>query len=297
MTSAPPAWLRTIVTEAVGGPITDCRQPADGANAETYILDVADRSEPVVYKGAGASIWTGEVIEPLVTAYVGRRTDVPVPTVLAHGDGGPHRRWAIYGYCQGKAMRTATGTQRRRLVEEAGRLLGRLHSQLPRDRLGRLGRRGDRLVVTADGGILDTPLGRQVRPARDRQPVVHHGDYHPGNILVSDGRITGVLDWGNAYVTDAAYAAAVGELRVVDLLPAGDRQVLRRAFRAGYREHGTLTAGYKRRAAGYKLLWLLQSARNLTEVATTRRGRRQLGRQLRNWLGRRTRSLFTVGGL
>jgi aminoglycoside phosphotransferase (APT) family kinase protein len=30
---------------------------------------------------------------------------------------------------------------------------------------------------------------------RDRRDVLCHGDFHPGNILVDDGMVSGVLDW------------------------------------------------------------------------------------------------------
>lgn len=287
MDDPPPEWLVTRVAEAGVQSITDWRQPGDGANAETYIVESDDRAQPVVYKGAGASVWTGDVIEPLVTDYVDERTTLPVPTVLAHGTGSPHGRWAVYEYCAGDSLRGANGSHRRQLLRAAGRLLGRLHAQLPGTQLGRLACRDGALVVTADAGVLATPLGRRLKPAADRQPVIHHGDYHPGNILVSDGQITGMLDWGNAYVTDADYAAAVGELRCVELVSTGPRKPLRQAFRRGYQEHNSLGPGYRYKAPGYKLLWVLQSGRNMLQVAKTSRGRRQLGRQINNWLRRR----------
>jgi aminoglycoside phosphotransferase (APT) family kinase protein len=36
---------------------------------------------------------------------------------------------------------------------------------------------------------------RQARPAASGAPVIVHGDYRMGNLLVEDGRLTGVLDW------------------------------------------------------------------------------------------------------
>lgn len=286
MSEPPPEWLTAVVAEAVGQSITEWRCPDDGANADTYIVETTGQERPVVYKGAGASVWTGDVIEPLVTEYVGHRTTLPVPAVLAHGTGGPHEQWAVYEYLAGDSLRTVDES-RQQLLRSAGRVLGQLHAQLPATRLGRLARRDGQLVATADEGVLASPPGRLLRPTAARQPVLHHGDYHPGNVLVSDGQITGVLDWGNAYITDAEYAAAVGELRFVDLVPRGPRQELRRAFRMGYQKHGTLGPGYRRRAPGYKLLWLLQGSWNILRVAGTRRGRRQLFRQMKNWLRRR----------
>lgn len=40
--------------------------------------------------------------------------------------------------------------------------------------------------------------------ADDRAPVLVHGDLIPGNILVADGRVTAVLDWGALGPADPA---------------------------------------------------------------------------------------------
>ena len=48
------------------------------------------------------------------------------------------------------------------------------------------------------------------RPSVD--PVVIHRDFHPGNILWVDGRLTGIVDWVSACVGPAAFDA--GHLRV-----------------------------------------------------------------------------------
>ena len=48
-------------------------------------------------------------------------------------------------------------------------------------------------------------------------PVICHGDFHPRNLLVADGRLTGVVDWPNALVADAEFdvAATLNILRFV----------------------------------------------------------------------------------
>lgn len=42
------------------------------------------------------------------------------------------------------------------------------------------------------------------RPAEPESLAVCHGDFHPLNVLVEDGRVTGVLDWSNCAVEDPA---------------------------------------------------------------------------------------------
>jgi aminoglycoside phosphotransferase (APT) family kinase protein len=42
------------------------------------------------------------------------------------------------------------------------------------------------------------------RPPEPASLAVCHGDFHPNNILIQDGKITGVLDWGNFAIADPA---------------------------------------------------------------------------------------------
>jgi aminoglycoside phosphotransferase (APT) family kinase protein len=56
------------------------------------------------------------------------------------------------------------------------------------------------------------------RPPRPAPRAVCHGDFHPYNILMADGRPTGVLDWPHAIVTDPAFDVAT-TLTILKLVP------------------------------------------------------------------------------
>jgi aminoglycoside phosphotransferase (APT) family kinase protein len=56
------------------------------------------------------------------------------------------------------------------------------------------------------------------RPARPEPRAVCHGDFHPYNILMAGGRVTGVLDWPNALVADPAFDVA-STLVILKLVP------------------------------------------------------------------------------
>jgi aminoglycoside phosphotransferase (APT) family kinase protein len=60
---------------------------------------------------------------------------------------------------------------------------------------------------------------RAHRPPGDA-PVICHGDFHPQNILVEDGRVSGVLDWPNALVAEPAFDVA-STLNILRFVPAG----------------------------------------------------------------------------
>ena len=289
-----PRRVRAVVERALDTGVRDCRPSKEGAVGDTYLVDLTGPPGRVVCKFGGASVWTGEVVEPLVARLVRAETGLPVAAVLASGSvrGAPGPdRWALYEHREGESARSAGVAGRGWFLRAAGRLLGRLHGAFSFDRVGGLGRDGGALHLRRPTGrtLLTSPaagiLGRDPAGERPRL-VLTHGDYQPSNLLVADGDLTAVLDWGNAHVTDAGYALARAEARFVDLPRAGGRA--REAFRDGYASaRGRLPAGYAARAGRYRLLWVAQSALHLGAVAATPRGRVQLARQTRNWLARR----------
>jgi len=74
-----------------------------------------------------------------------------------------------------------------------------------------------------------------------------HLDYHPLNVMVNDGQVSGVLDWANARAGDprADFARTYSILRIERYSPAGDslwlsigRRLLECAWRTGYMQAG-----------------------------------------------------------
>ncbi|HEV8438105.1 MAG TPA: phosphotransferase [Methylomirabilota bacterium] len=113
---------------------------------------------------------------------------------------------------------------------------------------GLLARLEDRIV----GGSLDGLRPAMAwlidhRPPPASRPAICHGDFHPQNILVSGGSVSGVIDWPNTVIADPAYdvAATLVILRFAPPeLPAPIRWlagVARRTMATRY------LAGYRRR--------------------------------------------------
>lgn len=293
-----PARVERIVDAALECSVRSWETPDGGRVADTYLLGLDGDPGRAVCKIGGPSVRTRDVIEPLVLRLVADTTDLPVPAVLATGtvrDGdGAEDRWALYEFLDGRTptpYRALDAPVRRRIVAEAGSILGRLHAAHPFDRTGGLARDGDRLVIRDPDGVHFPERGRRLarrHPAcreQDWQPVLTHGDLFPGNLLVDEsGGITGLVDWGNAHVTTAGYALARAEMRFVDWFrfPGPERRRLRGALRTGYRRHRPLPPDYRTLAGAYKALWLAQSVERVFRVARTGRGRRQYRRQLRN---------------
>jgi aminoglycoside phosphotransferase (APT) family kinase protein len=289
----PLSRVERVVERALGRSVESVDRPPGGRMAETYLLALDGDPGRVVCKFGGPSVRTGEVIEPFVVELVSRTTTLPVPAVLASGtlrEGNRQTRWALYEFRAGEPpdYHSLSAQQRGRIVREVGEVLGQLHARHQFERTGGLARDGQRLVVRDPAGLHVPERGRRRLPwwPGDSQPVLTHGDLFPDNLLVDpDGRITAVLDWGNAHVTTAGYALARAEMRFVDwsLFPASERRRLRDRLRAGYRQHRSLPVDY-RPATAHKLLWLAQSGERHLRNAATSRGRRQLRQHVRSLL-------------
>ena len=142
-----------------------------------------------------------------------------VPTPVARGaaaDGYPSE-WAVYDWLDGEDAASVPLDLRRAAVDLAELLAalrridvtggpppaGRGGSLRPRDEATRAGiaALGDAIDAGAVTAAWEQALSA---PEWDRPPVWIHGDLDARNLLVRDGRITGVVDWASACVGDPA---------------------------------------------------------------------------------------------
>ncbi|GHE14509.1 hypothetical protein GCM10010339_85470 [Streptomyces alanosinicus] len=63
-------------------------------------------------------------------------------------------------------------------------------------------------------------------PGWDRSPVWFHGDFHTGNLLTADGRLSAVIDFGGLGIGDPACDMVIA----FTLMSAGSRAVFRDAL-------------------------------------------------------------------
>jgi Ser/Thr protein kinase RdoA (MazF antagonist) len=56
------------------------------------------------------------------------------------------------------------------------------------------------------------------RPSEPKRLAICHGDFHPYNILIQDGKITGVLDWGSTLIADPAMDIA-NTIKLITIFP------------------------------------------------------------------------------
>lgn len=142
---------------------------------------------------------------------------IPMPVARgAPGEGYPHE-WAVFSWLDGEDAASASldlpgaAIELARLLESLRRIEpaggpppgGRGGPLGPRDRATRTGiaALADSIDAERATAVWEAALAE---PDWHRPPVWIHGDLDARNLLVQDGRITGILDWGSTCVGDPA---------------------------------------------------------------------------------------------
>jgi aminoglycoside phosphotransferase (APT) family kinase protein len=148
---------------------------------------------------------------------------LPIPQPLAKGvpGSGFPRPWSVYRWIEGTPLASGAVTDMTALAADLSDFLAALYKIDPTGGPGPGQHnffRGGPLTVydgetrdalTALEGHIDTVLAAQVwetglRVNWDGTPVWFHGDAQPGNLLVQDGRLSAVIDFGTSGVGDPA---------------------------------------------------------------------------------------------
>jgi aminoglycoside phosphotransferase (APT) family kinase protein len=148
-----------------------------------------------------------------------------VPEPIARGDPGVGYPfpWAIYRWLEGETFASDRIGDEGQAAADLARFVGQLRridpSGAPRSRRDTPMRLRDaeaRAAIRSLRGVVDTVAATAAwetslrAPAWDGNPAWTHGDLLPPNLLVSGGRISAVLDFGNVGMGDPA----------VDVIPA-----------------------------------------------------------------------------
>lgn len=175
------------------------------------------------------------------------RLPLPIPAPVRVGQPGLGYPWAwsVVPFLPGRPAALEAPVDMHETAVTMGSFLGALHAPAAADapanpfRGGPLVDRSDAVSqrMAALGGVIDRAAvsdswdAALSVPAWRGPPVWLHGDLHPGNILVSDGRVSGVIDFGDITAGDPA-----GDLSVAwMLLPAEHHGEFRAAYTAAAR--------------------------------------------------------------
>jgi hygromycin-B 4-O-kinase len=231
------AWLRDLLREHVAGSVADLRHLAGGEVSQAFAFTVGDRAYVL---RLSANEYAGEAFAR--DAHAGRHfasPDVPAPPVVALGRcAGGH--FAVSERVPGRRLSALPPRARRRLLpaaldalEAAGRVdvgAWRGYGAWGADGHGEVGRWRDVLASVIEnqpGGyyrdwhalfsssflersVYETVYRRILELAAHCPEERHlvHRDLQFDNVLTDGQRITGVVDWGNAWYGDRLYDAA-----------------------------------------------------------------------------------------
>jgi len=173
--------------------------------------------------------------------------------------------WSVVPYLSGVPAADADGLDLPSVPAVIGRFLASLHVPAPADAPANLFR-GVPLAARAEQftgnlaalagrvdqeAVLRVWRGALAAPAYEGPPVWLHGDLHPANILVSHGRITGVIDFGDITSGDPATDLSVAWM----LLPLPSHGPFRDAYRiARNGSAGPMDEALWTRARGWALV-------------------------------------------
>ncbi|MGW1287093.1 aminoglycoside phosphotransferase family protein [Streptomyces sp. NPDC001118] len=166
---------------------------------------------------------------------------VPDPVGLGEPDQGFPWPWSVYRWLVGRNPTAGAVPDPERLAEDLAAFVRALRRITPRDappgyRGGPLRDRDEatRAAVAELGGRVDggavTALWERslAAPEHTGPPVWAHGDLSPGNVLVDEGRLSAVIDFGCAGAGDPAVDLIVAW----NLLPSSVRDGFREAVGA-----------------------------------------------------------------
>jgi aminoglycoside phosphotransferase (APT) family kinase protein len=201
------------------------------------------------------------------------RLPLPVPAPVrtgVPGEGYPWP-WSVVPFLPGTPASDGSPFDPRRAAADLGGFFGTLHVPAPPDApanpvrgvpLERRAARFEQNLAALDDAALDgaAPGGRGGRdlvlaaweaalavPAWDGPPVWLHGDPHPANILIDDGRVSGIIDFGDITAGDPASDLSLPWM----LLPAACHGDFRAAYIAA--GHGTPADALWARGRGWAL--------------------------------------------
>jgi aminoglycoside phosphotransferase (APT) family kinase protein len=199
--------------EAVLGPISEPVLLPGGASKEAWAVDAG--GEPLLVRRAGGGVihrHTLSLRHEFGVLQVAHEAGVKVPRPVAYISDLDGREAFVMERLEGETIgrRIVRMTVPERLPEQMAEELAKIHALSP-ERLPFLEKASvDRLVEELDEVGEPHPaieLGlwwlREHRPPA-RPPVVVHGDFRIGNLVVDETGLVGVLDWEFAHLDDPA---------------------------------------------------------------------------------------------
>ena len=227
--------LSDALAGLLGADVADLRRLPGGASRETWSFTAGGaplvvRRDPPGRADAAAMAREAALLASAAGA------GVPVPRLVARGDDLDGTPFLIMEKLDGETIPRKLLRDERfagvrpRLARELGAILARLHTMTPVPGLPD----GDPLAgITAQYESHDEPRPAievalrwlaDHRPPASGRPVVVHGDFRTGNLMITPAGVSGVLDWELTHLGDPAEDLGwlcVKAWRFGSLAPAG----------------------------------------------------------------------------
>jgi aminoglycoside phosphotransferase (APT) family kinase protein len=166
---------------------------------------------------------------------------IPAPVAVGEPDFGYPWRWAVSRWLEGEVATVEALADSSAAAVELAEFLNALQRFMPEDVHAMKDLTGPpladrdratRAAIAEVGGVFDTTAMTDLwnvavnAPGWDRPPVWFHGDFHTGNLLTVDGRLSAVIDFGGLGVGDPACDLTIA----FTLMSAGSRAAFRAAL-------------------------------------------------------------------
>ncbi|MEW2391628.1 aminoglycoside phosphotransferase family protein [Streptomyces venezuelae] len=196
------------------------------------------RHDGAIGQAAKESVWLPRLAPHLPLA-------IPVPVAVGKPDFGYPWPWAVSRWLNGEVTTAESLADSPRAAVQLAEFLAALQSFVPEDfpedfpvEGPLLGEplaerdRATRAAIAELDGVFDAAAMTELwdaaldAPAWDRPPVWFHGDFHTGNLLTVDGRLSAVIDFGGLGIGDPACDLTIA----YTLMSAASRTAFRTAL-------------------------------------------------------------------
>ncbi|MEU5899458.1 MULTISPECIES: aminoglycoside phosphotransferase family protein [Streptomyces] len=199
------------------------------------------RHDGAVGQAAKESVWLPRLAPHLPLA-------IPVPVAVGEPDFGYPWPWAVSRWLDGEVATAESLADSSRAAVQLAEFLTALQTFVPDGSsadggLAGVGEdlageplaardRATRAAIAELDGVFDATAMTELwdaalhAPAWDRPPVWFHGDFHTGNLLTVDGRLSAVIDFGGLGIGDPACDLMIA----YTLMSAGSRAAFRAAL-------------------------------------------------------------------
>ncbi|MEH7384671.1 aminoglycoside phosphotransferase family protein [Bacillus sp. JJ1521] len=196
--------------------INSIRFPQQGCTSDVGILETEKgryalkRAKNPLYRS-----WLKR--ETFVVSQLTTNTTLSIPKVVSSFEN-EEQTWALFEFVEGETLATALSNEkneqkRHELIYNYGKILSQIHSTSCPNKLVSEVPWLEKMLMDAEVNLKNHEVDgteelltqlKTNKPKEFKQTLIH-GDFTIDNVMVKDGLITGVIDWGGSALGDPRY--------------------------------------------------------------------------------------------